>query len=454
MRTISNIHQSLVQTFREQPLSLKDRRQALLSIKQLLVNNEERIFSALKKDLGRAKFESYVAEIALIKEEIDLAVKSLKSWTKKRHTKTPLVFQPGFSYIEPRPKGVILIIAPWNYPFQLSLVPLVSAIAAGNAIMLKPSELAPTCAALIKEMLDSLSLDYIKVICGDADTAKDLLDLTFDHIFYTGSTKIGALVMAKAAQNLTPVTLELGGKSPCIIDESADLKLSAKRIMWAKCLNTGQTCIAPDYILIHGNLQDQFVDYAKEQLLSMYGKHPKNSPDLGRIINERHFDRLVSYLADGRVVHGGRFNKDERFIEPSILIDVNLDSTLMNEEIFGPILPIVPVDNIDQAIQFIRKRAHPLALYLFAKDSRIIERVLNNTLSGGVSVNDCLNHVGIQGLPFGGVRHSGIGSYHGVHGFNTFSHFRAVHHRSNMLDNPIKYPPYSPNKLKLARIVM
>lgn len=454
MPTTSSTHRSLVQTFEDQPLSLNDRRQALLTLKQLLINNEERIFSALKKDLGRANFENYVAEIAMIKEEIDLAVKSLKSWTKKRNVKTPLVFQPGSSYIEPCPKGVILIIAPWNYPFQLSLVPLISAIAAGNAVMLKPSELAPTCALLIKELLDSLSLAHIKVICGNADTAKAMLELPFDHIFYTGSTEVGALVMAKAAKSLTPVTLELGGKSPCIIDESADLKLAAKRITWGKCLNAGQTCIAPDYVLIDRKLQDQFVSFAKEQLILMYGKHPQKSPDLGRIINERHFDRLVGYLKDGRIVHGGRFNKDERFIEPTILIDMDLDSALMKEEIFGPILPVVAVDNIDQAIQFIRKRPHPLALYLFAKDSRIIERVLKNTLSGGVSINDCLNHVGIAGLPFGGVRHSGIGSYHGVHGFNTFSHFRGVHHRSNMLDNPIKYPPYSPNKLKLVRIVM
>lgn len=451
MDTIAETHQSLIH--HQKGLSAISARKLLLKkLKEVIIKNEEKIFMALKKDLGRADFESYVAEVALIKDEIDLALKSLGSWAKKQSVKTPLVFQPGHSYIMPTPKGVVLVISPWNYPFQLSLVPIVSAIAAGNACLLKPSELSVHSSALLADMINELATPFIKIICGNKNTAEALLDLPFDHIFYTGSTVVGSLVMKKAALHLTPVTLELGGKSPCIILKSASLELSAKRIMWAKCLNAGQTCIAPDYVLIERELRDKFVAYAKKHLALMY-KNPK-SPDFSKIINLHHFDRLVNYLKDGTIIHGGHYDRDRRYIEPTLLIDVDPKAPVMREEIFGPILPIIAVDDLKEAIDFINQRPHPLALYIFAKDNRAIEHVLSQTLSGGVCINDCLSHVGISGLPFGGVRHSGMGAYHGQHGFNTFSHFRAIHQRANILDNPIKYPPYSKNKLKLARMVM
>lgn len=449
--TIQSIYQAVLESY-PSGLPINKRCELLKKLRQILINNEEKIFLALKEDLGRADFETYVAEVALIKDEIDVAIKSLKKWSKPAQVKTPLVFQPGSSYILPCPKGIVLIISPWNYPLQLSLVPLISAIAAGNAVILKPSELAMASAFLIKDIINELGSPFIKVVCGDANTANELLELEFDHIFYTGSTNVGRLIMEKASAHLTPVTLELGGKSPCIIDESADIELAAKRIMWAKCLNAGQTCIAPDYVLIEPKHFDRFVAKAKEALVNMYGVDPIKSPDLGRIINERHFDRLVSYLKDG-TVHGGRNDREKKYIEPSIITKVKLDSPLMQEEIFGPLLPVIPMDFF-KAIDFVKKRPHPLALYLFSNQKKSIDQVLSNTISGGVCINDCLSHVGISGLPFGGVRHSGIGSYHGVFGFNTFSHFRAVHKRAGFLDNPIKYAPYSPTKLKLAKMVM
>jgi aldehyde dehydrogenase (NAD+) len=425
--------------------SISYRKEILKKLKQIIIKNEPEIFLALKKDLGRPDFESYVAEIALIKQELDLALSFIDQWTKKELVKTPLVFQPGISYVEPCPKGVVLIIAPWNYPFQLSLVPLISAIAAGNTIMLKPSELAVFSAALLEKMLKDLS-PVVEIICGEADVAENLLDLPFDHIFYTGNSQVGSLVMKKAALYLTPVTLELGGKSPCIVMDNDELFV--KRIIWGKLLNAGQTCIAPDYILIKKDLKNKFIETAKKYLKN----YSINSPDYGRIINNRHFDRLVAYLKDGDVVYGGNHNREQKYIEPTILSNIKPKSPVLNQEIFGPILPVIDVENITEAINFIKERPYPLALYIFSHNQKIIDQVLANTLSGGVSINDCLSQAAIMGLPFGGIGPSGMGSYRGLYGFKTFSHFRAVHKRANILDNPIKYPPYSLNKLKLARI--
>lgn len=454
--SIDNLHQTLTNKAKERPLlSLAARQLALQQLRTAVINSEERIYQALMHDLRRPHFESYAAEFALIIEEINVAQKNLETWAKRRHVYTPLVFQPGSSYIEPCPKGLVLIVAPWNYPFQLSLVPLISAIAAGNCAILKPSEISSASAMLISEIItNSLDPSCFQVVLGDRAIAEQLLDKPYDHIFYTGNTEVGREVMAKAARFLTPVTLELGGKSPCIIDESADLSLSAKRILWGKCLNAGQTCIAPDYVLIKPHLIDEFVKHAKLHLSSMFGENPQAAESFGRIINERHYSRLAGYLGQGRIVHGGHHDRADLFIEPTIMTDVDKNASLMTEEIFGPILPLVSVHNLDEAINFIDQRPHPLALYIFSTNQQVIDRVLHNTLSGSVAINDTVSQVGNCELPFGGVRSSGIGAYHGHFGFETFSHMRAIYRRANMLDLPIKYPPYTEKKLNLVKLVL
>lgn len=453
---IIDTHRILTEANRDRLLlSITARKQALRHLQKALIGNEERIFRALKTDLNRARFETYVTEIAIIKEEINLALTSLRTWSRRRVVKTPLTFQPGTSYVEPTPKGVVLIIAPWNYPFQLSLVPLVSAIAAGNCAIVKPSEFAPASASVIADIINNhLENRCFRAILGDTTTAQSLLDLPFDHIFYTGSSTIGTEVMKKAAVHLTPVTLELGGKSPCIVDASADLKLAVKRILWGKYMNAGQTCIAPDYVLIDRKLINDFVMFAKTHLLAMYGDQVEKSESYGRIINQQHFTRLVSYLGEGLVAHGGRHDAATKFLEPTILLDVKADAAVMTDEIFGPILPIIGINVLDEAISFINRKAKPLAIYVFSNNSRHIEKVIEETISGGIAINDCVSQAGIIGLPFGGVGHSGFGAYHGVYGFETFSHMRAVHKRANILDNAIKYAPYSDKKLKLARILL
>ncbi len=453
---IASIFQGLREAFYAQKqLSISARKSALRQLLKAVEENEAKISEALKIDLSKSPFESYVAEIAFVKEEIKLALKMLKLWSAKRLMPTPLVFQPGTSYIEPSPKGVVLIIAPWNYPFQLSFVPLISAIAAGNCVVLKPSELATASETLIKELVEKyLDQDCFRVITGGREVAQTLVDLPFDHIFYTGSTNVGREVMRKAAEHLTPVTLELGGKSPVLIDSDIDIELAAKRILWAKCLNAGQTCIAPDYVLIKKELIKPFIIAAKHYLEKTYANAIKSHANYGRIINEKHSERLISYLTDGTIAHGGDYDAKTRFVEPTILIDLKPDAAVMKDEIFGPILPLIGVGSMDEAIAMVNARPHPLALYIFSNNKKVIKKICESTLSGGVAINDCISQVAISSLPFGGVRHSGMGAYHGHFGFETFSHLRAVHKRANLLDNPIKYPPYSETKLNLARMVM
>ena len=437
-----------------QLLPLSARKTCLKQFLRAIKDNEDLIFNALKKDLGRSSFESYVTEVAFIKSEINCALKSLSRWSEPRSVSTPLVFLPGASYIEPVPKGVVLIIAPWNYPFQLSLVPLISAIAAGNCVILKPSELAKESARVIEKLVhENLDPRFFKVFNGDASVAKELLELPFNHIFYTGSTNVGREVMKKAAHNLTPVTLELGGKSPVVIDENCNLELAVKRIMWGKCLNAGQTCIAPDYVLIHPQHINNFVNLAKKYIQDTYGPDVQKG-NFGRIINEPHTERLINYLGNATIAMGGKFDKAERYIEPTILTNISKNAALMHEEIFGPILPLIAIKNLDDAIMRINKAPTPLALYIFSNSRENIRKVCDYTNAGGITINDCISHAGIIDLPFGGIGPSGMGAYHGLFGFETFSHLRGVHKRANLLDNPLKYPPYSPQKLSLVRVVM
>jgi aldehyde dehydrogenase (NAD+) len=428
------------------------RKAALLQLKKAIAVNETRIYEALQQDLKRPRFEAFALELSLVNQEIDDALSSLSDWCKTVKVSTPFQFQPGTSYIKPHPLGLVLIFSPWNYPFQLSLVPLISAIAAGNCAIVKPSEIASHSEKLIVELINS----YLDPVCfraipGGAEVAQALLDLPFDHIFFTGNGHVGAEVMKKAAHFLTPVTLELGGKSPALIHKSKHLRLAAKRIVWGKFLNAGQTCIAPDYVLIDQADKDEFIELAQEELKVMYGEQVEKSSDYGRIINDRHFTRLTELLKEGRIVHGGAVDKNTRFIEPTIMVDPKAESKILYEEIFGPLLLVLGIESLDDGIQFITERPHPLALYVFSDSKEKIKKIFKRTKSGSFCINDCVSQAGILSLPFGGIGASGMGQYHGKFGFDLFSHRRAVHKRSLIFDNPLRYAPYSESKFSLVK---
>jgi aldehyde dehydrogenase (NAD+) len=421
----------------------------LKSLKQALENAEEGIYTALEKDLRKSRFETAVTELFFTYAEIDHAIKKLKSWMKpKSVSKTMSNFFAG-NKIYYEPKGVCLIIAPWNYPLQLIMSPLISAIAAGNCVMLKPSELSKETAAIINKIISG-TFDKQEIACfeGDAEVSTILLKLPFDHIFFTGSTAIGKVVMAAAAKNLTSVTLELGGKSPAIIDNSTDLKKAAEKIAWGKLVNAGQTCIAPDYVLIDEKLEEAFVKYFKASAVKMFFNESEiNKEVFGKIINEKQFQRLNGLLKnavkDGaKLEWGGEADENDLTIRPTVLTKVTAENAIMQEEIFGPILPIVSYNTLQQAINFVNAKDKPLALYIFSDDSKNKDKIINETSSGGTCVNDVLVHISNPNLPFGGVNNSGIGSCHGIFGFKNFSHERAVVFQSKFGMTNLIYPPY------------
>jgi aldehyde dehydrogenase (NAD+) len=422
-------------------------------LKQLVVENTEAIIKALKADLHKPEFETYATEIGVTKE-IDYALKYINSWTKQKKAAVPLEFFPYSAKICPEPLGVVLIISPWNYPFQLIISPLVGAIAAGNCAIVKPSELAPHTSNLITELIHKyFSPEYITVIPGSVETSQQLLAEKFDHIFFTGGTAIGKIVMEAAAKHLTPVTLELGGKSPCIIDTDINLEHTAKRIIWGKFINAGQTCIAPDYLLVDKKIKPNLVNALQKCLKEFYGENPDTSPDYARIIHPKHFDRLNNLLKCGEVIIGGETNPEELYIAPTLLENVSLEDPVMQEEIFGPILPMIEYTDINEAITLINSRPKPLALYLFSQNKSLQKRILQETSSGGVCINDTVMQVGVSSLPFGGVGDSGMGSYHGKAGFNTFSHYKSVLQNSFRLDINWRYAPYK-GKLSLLRKIL
>jgi aldehyde dehydrogenase (NAD+) len=422
-------------------------------LKQLVIENKPAIIQALKADLHKPEFETYATEIGVTKE-IDYALKHINSWTKPKKAAVPLEFFPYSAKIYPEPLGVVLIISPWNYPFQLIISPLVGAIASGSCTIIKPSELAPHTSNLIKELIDKyFSPEYIKVIPGEIETSQQLLAEKFDHIFFTGGTAIGKIVMEAAAKHLTPVTLELGGKSPCIIDTDINLEHTAKRIIWGKFINAGQTCIAPDYLLVDKKIKSDLINALQKCLKEFYGENPANSPDYARIIHQKHFDRLTNLLKCGEVIIGGETKPEELYIAPTLLENVSLEDPVMEEEIFGPILPIIEYTDINEAITLINSRPKPLALYLFSQNKNLQKRILQETSSGGVCINDTVIQVGVSSLPFGGVGDSGMGSYHGKAGFDTFSHYKSVLQNSFRLDINWRYAPYQ-GKLPLLRKIL
>lgn len=418
----------------------------LAKLKQAIVDRQAEIIAALKADLGRPEFEAYF-EISTL-SEINLAIEKLKTWTKPKRVKSTLENFPSSAWVQPDPLGVVLIIGPWNYPFQLMIAPLVGAIAAGNCAILKPSEHATHTAQVVTDLIaDTFDPSYITVFQGDASVSQQLLAEKFDHIFFTGGTTIGRIIMEAAAKHLTPVTLELGGKSPCIVDTDINLDHAAKRIVWGKFINAGQTCIAPDYLLLHYSIKDTFLEKLTAAIHEFFGDDPSQSPDFSRIINQRQFDRLTKLINSGTVLVGGQTDADSRYIAPTVLNNVTWDSPVMQDEIFGPILPVLIYEQLDQALAKINARPKPLALYLFSRDQAKQQQVLTETSSGGVCLNDTLLHVGVPGLPFGGVGQSGMGNYHGKASFDTFSHYKSVLKKSFWFDLDWRYAPYKPSKL-------
>ncbi len=432
---------------------LKDRRRQLEGLLRFLKEREPEIEAALRADLGRPSIEVYPTEIAFAAGEISLALRKLKSWSKPTRVPTALVGQPGRSWIYHEPLGVVLIIGPWNYPVQLVLVPLMGAIAAGNCAIVKPSEVAPATSDLLARYLPAyVSPQCAAVVEGGVKETTELLAQRFDYIFYTGNCTVGRIVMEAAAKNLTPVTLELGGKSPCIVDQNVDLEVAARRILWGKFFNAGQTCVAPDYVLAHEAIEEELLACMQKTLVDFFGDDPRTSADFGRIVNARHHRRLMKVLpGGGDLVAGGYADENERYLAPTILRNVPADSPVMADEIFGPILPVLKVKDIGQAIAFINARPKPLALYLFSRDDRAQERVLEQTSSGGVTINHTLLHVAVPSLPFGGVGASGLGAYHGRASFETFSHRKSVLKKPTWFDPWFFYPPYNDSKRKWMR---
>jgi aldehyde dehydrogenase (NAD+) len=417
-----------------------------------LDDHTDDLLAAMNTDLGRHEVEAWAGDIGPSLTEAKYIKKRFRKWASPRSIKVPLVAQPGRGRIVPEPLGVALIISPWNYPVNLLLEPMVAAFAAGNAVVAKPSELSPATSGLIARALPAyLDQDAFAILEGGPEVSTELLEQRFDHIFFTGSTHVGKIVMAAAAKNLTPVTLELGGKSPVIVADDADLVTTANRIAWGKTLNKGQTCIAPDYILVTEQNRDRLVDLISDAWALFYGSDPAQSEDLGRIVSDRHHQRLVGLLADQPVVFGGHHDAASRYLSPTIVLDPDLDSPLMTEEIFGPILPVITVEDLDHAIRFVNERPKPLALYPFSKSKDTIQTVLERTSSGGVCVNHTLFHFSPHELPFGGVGASGMGRYHGKSGFDGFSNLKGVLHRPIMAETSVMYPPYGKLKSRLLR---
>ncbi|MGU8237040.1 aldehyde dehydrogenase [Clostridium perfringens] len=428
----------------------------LKKLRDVLKSEEEKVFEALKKDLMKSSFESYVTEVAMVYDEINMHIKNIKKWSKKRRVKTPLVQFPAKSFIQLEPYGVVLIIGPFNYPFMLTMDPLIGAIAAGNTAVIKPSESAPETSKILKEILEKV-FDEKYVLHVNPERGKEvveeLLKEKFDYIFFTGSATVGKIVMKAASQYLTPVTLELGGKSPCIIDKDCKLELAARRIVWGKLLNSGQTCVAPDYLYVHKDIEEEFIKKLEEEIKNQFGNNPLESEDYSKMVNEREFNRVLSYIDKEKLVFGGNYNRKTFQIEPTILKNVTWDDPVMEREIFGPIFPILTFENLDEVLRVVNSKDKPLALYYFSEDKNKIEKVLNSTSSGGVTINDTLVHVSSSYLPFGGVGNSGMGEYHGKYSFDLFSNKKGVMNRKTFLDLKIRYAPFQ-NKLTIVKKIM
>lgn len=431
------------------------RLKALNRLESSVKAHEQEIFQALKKDLNKSSFESYMTEVGMTLAELSYVKKHLPFWEGKKRKLSPLAQFPSESFTMREPYGVVLVMAPWNYPFMLCMEPLIGAIAAGNCCIVKPSAYAPHVSAVLKKMLSAVfPPEFAAVVEGGREEHSRLLEQRFDYIFFTGGKAVGQLVLEKAAVHLTPVTLELGGKSPCIVDETADLKLAARRLVFGKYLNSGQTCVAPDYLLVQKSVKEPFLNYVKMWIHKMLGKNPLENPNYPKMINEKHYHRMLELIKGEAILEGG-FGEEARLrIAPTVLDYVSPDSPVMQEEIFGPVLPVLTYDTIEEAETFIRDREKPLALYLFTKNPDTEQRILRNLSFGGGCVNDTIIHLATSRMGFGGVGASGMGSYHGKKSFDTFSHTKSMVKKAGWLDLPIRYQPYTKGKKQLLRMFL
>ena len=425
--------------------SLAYRKEQLRQLKGAIQSHEQEITAALYKDLRKSEYESFGSETGQLIKEIDFTIKHLDKWARPQAVPTPLMFRPSSSRVHRDPLGTVLIIAPWNYPLLLSLSPLISAIAGGNTVFLKPSEEAMETAIVIEKIIRTVfpsSLVHVVQGIGGEVIPAMMEAVRFDHVFFTGSTFVGQKIMEMAAKKLVPVTLELGGKSPCIVDPSANLDYTAKKIVWSKLMNAGQTCVAPDYVLVHESVKAQLLQKMTNNIRSMLGDDPQKSEDLGRIINQKRFSKLISYLEQGKIVSGGRHDEKDLYIEPTIVEDVEYTDAVMQEEIFGPILPVIAYKERNEVIEWIEKNPFPLSLYIYADDSSVQDYYIDRVRFGGCCINNGIIHLGNPHLPFGGVGYSGVGQYHGKYGFEAFTRPKAVLHSRSWFDVPVWYAPY------------
>jgi len=428
---------------------------AIQKLRNSLIFNEREILDALKSDLNKSDFEGYMSEIGMVRDEAGYVMKHLLKWARNIKVSTPMAQFCSKSFIVPEPYGIILIMSPWNYPLQLCLEPLIGALAAGNCAIIKPSAYAPATSKIVADMITRIyPPEYVSVVEGGRKENSELLDQKFDYIFFTGSVAVGKQVMESASRNLTPVSLELGGKSPTIVDKTANIALAAKRIAFGKYLNAGQTCVAPDYILAHSSIKDQLITELGKQIKAFFGNDPLTDKDLPRIINEKHFDRILGLMKGEKTVIGGKSNRESRLIEPTVLDGITFDSPVMQEEIFGPVLPVIPFNDINEVIALLKDKPKPLALYLFSDDKTIQNMVLRKLSFGGGCINDTIIHLATSKMGFGGVGNSGMGSYHGKFSFDTFTHYKSIVHKKNWIDIPMRYHPYSERNFSLIKMFL
>ena len=436
-------------------LPVSARTAALRKLYAAISSNEKEIHNALKKDLGKSAFESYMCETGLVLEEISYMLKHVQRFAGEKRVRTPLAQFHSRSYQKPSPYGVVLIMSPWNYPFMLTLSPLVDALAAGNTAVVKPSAYSPYTSEALQTILSQcFDPQYVSVVTGGRAENTCLLKEHFDYIFFTGSQAVGKEVMRNAAEHLTPVTLELGGKSPCIVDQTADIKLAARRIVFGKYLNCGQTCVAPDYIYCHRAVKDRLIKEVQKQIQKQYGKQPLRNPNYGKIINAKHFDRILGLIDEKKVVHGGNSDRKTLRIEPTVLDHVTFQDAVMQEEIFGPLMPVLTFDNLDDVIRKINSMPHPLALYFFTSDKAAAKKVTSRCGFGGGCINDTIIHLATTEMGFGGFGESGMGAYHGKIGFDTFSHYKSIVDKKTWIDLPMRYQPYQKLHEKMVRFFL
>ena len=436
-------------------LNVDVRVEALKKLYACVKKYEPEIMTALKKDLGKSSAESYMCEVGMVLSELSYMIKHVRSYAKEKTVLTPLAQFHSRSYQKPSPYGVVLVMSPWNYPFLLTMDPLADAIAAGNTVVLKPSAYSPHTTEIVKKIIEEcFSPEYVAVVTGGRTENACLLKEHFDYIFFTGSQSVGKEVMRHAAEHLTPVTLELGGKSPCVVEKSADIKLAAKRIVFGKYLNCGQTCVAPDYVYCDPSIKDALVAEIKKQIQKQYGKDPLKNKNYGKIINEKHFARITGLIDPNKVVCGGSVNEVSMQIAPTVMDGVTFEDAVMQEEIFGPVLPIVTYESFDKAIAKINSMAHPLALYIFTNDKATAEKITSRCGFGGGCINDVIIHLATSEMGFGGFGESGMGSYHGKHGFDTFTHYKSIVDKKTWIDLPMRYQPYKKIYDRMVRLFL